>query len=94
MWAEEELKPGTLSNGTESSFVSKEYSADYVRAFSTVSQQSFRFAVFPQQYITFNPMQYMVMRRKTEAPELFAEEEDADNGSVKPLSHEIYLKLI
>ena len=135
VWVEEELKPGTLSNGTvgtylqainrikqhpvgsrrlktvtsghlqqfmdllsfggtEGSFVSKGYSADYVRAFSAVLQQSFRFAVFPKQYITFNPMQYVVMRRKTEAPELFAEEEDADNGNVKPLSHEMYQKLI
>ena len=135
VWTEEELKPGTLSNGTvgtylqaisrikqhpigsrklktvtsghlqqfmdllsfggtEGSFVSKGYSADYVRAFSAVLQQSFRFAVFPKQYITFNPMQYVVMRRKAESPELFAEEEDADNGNVKPLSHEMYLKLI
>ena len=39
-------------------------------------------------------MQYVVMRRKTESPELFAEEEDADNGNVKPLSYEMYLKLI
>ena len=39
-------------------------------------------------------MQYVVMRRKTEVPELFAEEEDADNGNVKPLSHETYQKLI
>ena len=39
-------------------------------------------------------MQYVVMRRKAESPELFAEEEDADNGSVKPLSHEMYQKLI
>ena len=135
VWIEEELKPGTLSNGTvgtylqaisrikqhpvgsrklktitsghlqqfmdllsfggtEGGFVSKGYSADYVRAFSAVLQQSFRFAVFPKQYITFNPMQYVVMRRKTELPELFAEEEDADNGNVKPLSHEMYQKLI
>ena len=80
--------------GTEGSFVSKGYSADYVRAFSAVLQQSFRFAVFPKQYITFNPMQYVVMRHKAESPELFAEEEDADTGSVKPLSYEMYLKLI
>ena len=135
VWVEEELKPGTLSNGTvgtylqainrikqhpigsrklktvasghlqqfmdllsfggtEGSFVSKGYSADYVRAFSAVLNQSFRFVVFPKQYITFNPMQYVVMRRKSKSPKLFAEEEDADNGSVKPLSHEMYLKLI
>ena len=30
---------------------------DYIHSFSAVMQQSFRFAVFPKQYITFNPMQ-------------------------------------
>ncbi|NBI69562.1 site-specific integrase [Clostridiaceae bacterium] len=104
-WAEEELKTGTLSNGTVGTylqainrikqhpvsrrklktvtsghlqqfmdllsfggtvedFVSKGYSIDYIRSYSAVLQQSFRFAVFPKQYITFNPMQYVVMRHK------------------------------
>lgn len=104
-WAEEELKTGTLSNGTVGTylqainrikqhpvsrrklktvtsghlqqfmdimsfggtiedFVSKGYSKYYVKSFSAVLQQSFRFAVFPKQYITFNPMQYVVMRHK------------------------------
>ena len=135
VWSEEELKVGTLSNGTvgtylqavnrikqhpigsrklktitsghlqqfmdllsfggmEGSFVSKGYSIDYVRAFSAVLQQSFRFAVFPKQYITFNPMQYVVMRHKADAPELFTENEDADKGNVKPLSHEMFQKLL
>ena len=98
LWAEEELKTGTLSNGTVGNylqtigrikqhpiskrklktvtsvhlqefmdllsfggivgdFISKGYSIDYVRSFSAVLQQSFRFAVFPKQFITFNPMQ-------------------------------------
>ena len=55
-------------------FVSKGYSKDYVRSFSAVLQQSFRFAVFPKQYITFNPMQYVVMRHKKNDMDLFAEE--------------------
>ena len=134
-WAEEELKTGTLSNGTVGTylqainrmkqhpvsrrklktvtsghlqqfmdllsfggtvedFVSKGYSIDYIRSYSAVLQQSFRFAVFPKQYITFNPMQYVVMRHKKDDMDLFAEETDTDNGNVKPLSFEQYQKLI
>ena len=134
-WAEEELKTGTLSNGTVGTylqainrikqhpvsrrklktvtsghlqqfmdimsfggtiedFVSKGYSKDYVKSFSAVLQQSFRFAVFPKQYITFNPMQYVVMRHKKDDMDLFAEETDTDNGKVNPLSFEQYQKLI
>ena len=133
-WAEEELKTGTLSNGTVGTylqainrikqhpvsrrklktvtsghlqqfmdllsfggtvedFVSKGYSIDYIRSYSAVLQQSFRFAVFPKQYITFNPMQYVVMRHKKDDMDLFAEETDTDNGKVKPLSFEQYQKL-
>ncbi len=133
-WAEEELKTGTLSNGTVGTylqainrikqhpvsrrklktvtsghlqqfmdimsfggtiedFVSKGYSKDYVRAFSAVLQQSFRFAVFPKQYITFNPMQYVVMRHKKDDMDLFAEETDTETDKVKPLSFEQYQKL-
>ncbi len=132
-WAEEELKTGTLSNGTVGTylqainrikqhpvskrklktvtsghlqqfmdllsfggtvedFVSKGYSIDYIRSYSAVLQQSFRFAVFPKQYITFNPMQYVVMRHKKDDMDLFVEETDTDN--VKPLSFEQYQKLI
>ena len=134
-WAEEELKTGTLSNGTvgtylqainrikqhpisnrklktitsghlqqfmdllsfggtEGSFVSKGYSKGYVRSFSAVLQQSFRFAVSPKQYITFNPMQYVVMRHKEDDLNLFGEETDTDNSKIKPLSYELYQKLI
>ena len=132
-WVEEELKTGTLSNGTVGTylqainrikqhpvskrklktvtsghlqqfmdllsfgetvedFVSKGYSIDYIRSYSAVLQQSFRFAVFPKQYITFNPMQYVVMRHKKDDMNLFVEETDTDN--VKPLSFEQYQKLI
>ena len=134
-WAEEELKTGTLSNGTVGTylqainrikqhpvsrrklktvtsghlqqfmdimsfggtiedFVSKGYSKDYVKSFSAVLQQSFCFAVFPKQYIMFNPMQYVVMRHKKDDMDLFAEETDTETGKVKPISYEQYQKLI
>lgn len=80
--------------GTEGSFISKGYSKNYVRAFSAVLQQSFRFAVFPKQYITFNPMQYVVIRYKEDNLNLFGEETYTDNSKIKPLSYELYQKLI
>ena len=79
--------------GTVEDFVSKRYSIDYIRSYSAVLQQSFRFAVFPKQYITFNPMQYVVMRHKKDDMDLFAEETDTDTGKVKPISYEQYQKL-
>ena len=108
MWAEEELKTGTLSNGTVENYlgaircikkhpiadrklktvtaehlqafldlltfggefpdgkVRKGYSKDYIHSFSAVLQQSFRFAVFPKQLISFNPMQYIKLKRQAE----------------------------
>lgn len=79
--------------GTIEDFVSKGYSKDYVRSFSAVLQQSFQFAVFPEQYITFNPIKYVVMRHKKDDMDLFAKETDPDIGNVKPLSFEQYQKL-
>ena len=46
-----------------------------VPSFSAVMQQSFRFAVFPKQYITFNPMQYIKLRYQTDEVDLFSDED-------------------
>ena len=117
MWAEEELKVGTLSNGTVENYlgaircikkhpiaerklktvtaehlqaflnlltfggefpdgkVRKGYSKDYIHSFSAVLQQSFRFAVFPKQLISFNPMQYIKLKRQAEEVDLFSDDE-------------------
>ena len=117
VWAEEELKTGTLSNGTVENYLGtirnikkhplaerklknvtsehlqsffdllsfggvhpdgkerKGYSKDYIHSFSAVMQQSFRFAVFPKQYITFNPMQYIKLRYQTDEVDLFSDED-------------------
>ncbi|MDI9503090.1 MAG: tyrosine-type recombinase/integrase [Bacillota bacterium] len=134
IWAEEELKVGTLSNGTvgnylqalnrikqhpiserklktvtsehlqqfmdlltfggtAGNFVSKGYSKDYIHSYSAVLQQSFRFAIFPKQFITFNPMQYVVLKKKTENVDLFADG-DTEEMNVKPLTYEMYQKLL
>lgn len=134
IWAEEELKVGTLSNGTVANylqavgrikrhpvgnrklktvtsehlqqfmdllvfggtagnFVSKGYSKDYIHSYSAVLQQAFRFAVFPKQFITFNPMQYVVLRKKTDDVDIFAGDDEQETGA-KPLTFEMYEKLI
>ncbi len=135
IWAEEELKVGTLSNGTVENYlgaircikkhpiadrklktitaehlqafldlltfggtypdgtVKRGMSKDYIHSFSAVLQQSFRFAVFPKQLITFNPMQYIKLKRKAEEVDLFSEEDMGQTGT-QPISHEDYEKLI
>ena len=134
MWAEEELKTGTLSNGTVENYlgaircikkhpiadrklktvtaehlqafldlltfggefpdgkVRKGYSKDYIHSFSAVLQQSFRFAVFPKQLISFNPMQYIKLKRQAEEVDLFSHDE-VEEGT-QPISHEDYERLI
>ena len=134
MWAEEELKVGTLSNGTVENYLGaircikkhpiadrklktvtaehlqafldlltfggefpdgkarKGYSKDYIHSFSAVLQQSFRFAVFPKQLISFNPMQYIKLKRQAEEVDLFSDDE-VEEGT-QPISHEDYERLI
>lgn len=135
MWVDEELKPGTLSNGTVMAYQGvvnrikqhpigarklKTVTADhlqgyldllsfggtnpdgtpadalskgYLRLFSAVLQGVFRFAVFPKRLITFNPMQYVVMRFKKEEYNLFSDDED-DNVISKPtIEYEQFCKL-
>lgn len=134
IWAEEELKTGSLSNGTVENYlgairqikkhpladrklktvtadhlqayldlltfggefpdgkVRNGYSKDYIHSFSAVLQQSFRFAVFPKQYISFNPMQYIKLKTQTEEVDLFSDDEIEEG--IKPISHEDYERLI
>ena len=134
MWAEEELKTGTLSNGTVENYlgviryikkhpiadrklktvtaehlqafldlltfggefpdgkVRKGYSKDYIHSFSAVLQQSFRFAVFPKQLISFNPMQYIKLKKQAEEVDRFSDDE-VEEGT-PPISHEDYERLI
>ena len=106
IWAEEDLKTGSLANGTvelylhtvkmikrhpisnrklstitsehlqkfmdqliyggkEGNFNSHGgYCHDHANKYSAILNHAFRFAVFPKKYITFNPMQYVVMHKK------------------------------
>ena len=79
---------GTNPDGTTAKALSK----GYLRLFSAVLQGSFRFAVFPKRLITFNPMQYIVMRGKKEEYDLFSDE-DSDTVSKPTLDYEQYCKL-
>ena len=134
-WIEEEVKPGTLSNGTVMSYQTiirqirkhpvadrklktvtaehlqefidllsfggikadgtmvKAYSKGYMLQVSAVLHGAFRFAVFPKHYITFNPMQYVVMRTSKEEVDIFSEiyEQEAE---IPTITHEQYLSIL
>ena len=134
MWVEEDLKPGSLSNGTVMAYQStvsrikqhpigkrklktvtadhlqafmdllsfggtnpdgtpaKALSVGYIRLYSAVLQNSFRFAVFPKRLITFNPMQYVVRRSKGDDYDLFESGADQE-GAVPTITHEQYQSL-
>ena len=131
MWVEEELKPGSLSNGTVMMYQStisriKQYpigerklksvtpehlqsffdllafggtkadgteskplATGSIRPYSAVMQAAFRFAVFPKRLMTFNPMQYVKIRKKQETQALFADGNE-DGISVPTISYEQY----
>lgn len=135
VWAEEDLKVGTLSNGTVDTYLNairtikkhpignrklktvtaehlqqfmdlltfggtapdgtvyRGYSRDYVRSFSAVLNNSFKFAVFPKTLITFNPMQYVVMHHNTDDVDIFASEDDEEE-KLSAITHEQFLSLI
>lgn len=134
-WIEEEVKPGTLSNGTVMSYQTiirqirkhpvadrklktvtaehlqefidllsfggikaggttvRAYSKGYMLQVSAVLHGAFRFAVFPKHYITFNPMQYVVMRTSKEEVDIFSEiyEQEAE---IPTITHEQYLSIL
>ena len=131
MWVEEELKPGSLSNGTVMMYQStisriKQYpigerklksvtpehlqsffdllalggtkadgteakplATGSIRPYSAVMQAAFRFAVFPKRLMTFNPMQYVKIRKKQETQALFADGNE-DGIAVPTISYEQY----
>lgn len=127
IWAEEELKVGSLSNGTAKTYLfcikrmklhpisnrkvksitadhlqafldlvafggkegdfdaGKGYGRSYVDIYCAILKHVFRFAVFPKKYITFNPMQYVVIHSKKEAEsELFVSELEEDTTLITP----------
>ena len=80
---------GTTPDGTEAKLLS----IDRIHSFSAVLQRAFRYAVFPKQYISFNPMQYVVIRRPTQEVDLFATE-DEDFSQEKTITHQQYNEIV
>ena len=133
IWAEEELKTGSLSNGTAKTYLfcikrlkchpisnrkvknitaehlqsfldlvafgGKEgdfdagngYGRSYIWIYSAILKHVFRFAVFPKKFISYNPMQYVVIHTKKDDAELFVSEMDE---STTPLTPEMFEMLI
>ena len=79
---------GKLSDGKET----KPLSIDRIHSFSAVLQRAFRYAVFPKKYITFNPMQYVVIRRSNQQVDLFGTENE-DVSLMKTITHEQFQKI-
>ena len=135
IWAEEDLKTGSLANGTVELYLhtvkmikrhpisnrkistitsehlqkfmdqliygGKEgdfnshggYCHDHANKYSAILNHAFRFAVFPKKYITFNPMQYVVMHKRKNDAEIFASEDEIDEN-ITPLTDEMYAELL
>ena len=74
--------------------VRKALSSGSMRQYSAVLQGAFRFAVFPKQYLSFNPMQYIVYRKRTEDYDLFSEDGAEEDIPIIPtISYEQFLEL-
>lgn len=82
---------GTNDDGT----TAKPLSVGSMRQYSAVLHNSFRFAVFPKQLITFNPMQYVVRRSNDEDYEMFAEDAEGEPLNETPtIDYQQYSELI
>lgn len=82
--------PQLLDNGKRS----KGLSAGSLNVYAAVMRGSFRFAVFPKQLITFNPMQYVMVRGKSDDYEMFSEEHTEHGADSSVVTHEQYLQMM
>ena len=69
------------------------YCKDYANKYLAVLNHVFRFAVYPKQYITFNPMTYVVLRKRIADTELFASEDEIGKNTA-PLTKDMYDELL
>lgn len=79
--------PQPLSNGKHS----KGLSAGSLNVYAAVMRGAFRFAVFPKQLITFNPMQYVMVRGNSDDYEMFSEENTEHGTDTSVITHEQFL---
>lgn len=134
-WVEEELKPGSMSNGTVELYQNivkvikrhpicnrdlseitsehlqmfmdmisfggkngyfdsdKGYAPEYAKKPYAILNHAFRFAVFPKKYISFNPMQYVVIHKRSINVDIFGSEASR-RSSITPITHTMYEELI
>ena len=78
-----------LSNGKKS----KPLSAGSLNVYAAVMRGAFRFAVFPKQLITFNPMQYVVLRGNQDDYEMFSNDEDGEAGKSPVVTDEQFKQM-
>lgn len=70
----------------------KTLSKGYLRQFSAVMRNSFRFAVFPKKYIENDPMQYVTVHTKKESVDIFETVYQYEK-SISVISHKQYLMI-
>ncbi|MFA6850058.1 MAG: tyrosine-type recombinase/integrase [Selenomonadaceae bacterium] len=78
-----------LSNGQHS----KPLCSGSLNVYAAVMRGAFRFAVFPKQLISFNPMQYVTIRGNNDDYELFAENGTEDTSAPPVITDEQYKQL-
>ncbi len=69
------------------------YAGEYAKKPMAVLNHAFRFAVFPKRFISYNPMQYVVLHKRTSYTQIFGNEDLADE-KITPLTTEMYKNLI
>ncbi len=83
------VKPEHLQKFFDELCVDKSYMRIY--GYAAVFRSAFRFAVFPKQLITFNPMAYVTVRKKNDMGNLFQNESDERFTTI---SYSQYLQII
>lgn len=78
-----------LSNGEKS----KPLCSGTLNVYAAVMRGAFRFAVFPKQLISFNPMQYVTIRGNNDDYELFTESGTEDTTAPPVVTDEQYSQL-
>ncbi|MGX9754709.1 hypothetical protein ACWYRQ_00445 [Clostridioides difficile] len=78
-----------LSNGKKS----KPLSAGSLNVYAVVMRGAFRFAVFPKQLITFNPMQYVVLRGNQDDFEMFSSDADGETDKSPVVTDEQFRQM-
>ncbi|MGL5272213.1 MAG: tyrosine-type recombinase/integrase [Phocaeicola sp.] len=78
-----------LSNGKKS----KPLSAGSLNVYAAVMRGAFRFAVFPKQLITFNPMQYVVLRGNQDDFEMFSSDTDGETDKSPVVTDEQFRQM-